>query len=408
MLPRAAVLPPSRPTAGVPRVALDPFDEAFLADPYQAQGQLRDAGPVFWLDACGVYGMARHEDVAAALMDWQTYSSGRGVGLSDFATDPPWRPASLLLETDPPDHKMARDIVNRIVSMAALKQIRPLWRARAEELADDLVRRRRFDAVRDLAEVYPLRVFPDTIGLPQQGREHLLPYAAAVFNAYGPRNAVFESTEAALPAANAWVADACRRSNLSEEGWGMDVFRAADDGKCTEEQAERLVRSFISAGVDTTVSGLGNMMLAFATFPDQWRRLRAEPGLTKRAFEESLRWDSAVQIFFRTTTRAVDIKGATIPEGAKVLLFLAAANRDPRRWDDPERFDIGRIASGHVGFGFGIHQCLGQMVARQEAEMVLEALIPRIAQIRLVGPPVRRLNNSLHALASLPVEIDPA
>ena len=111
----------------------------------------------------------------------------------------------------------------------------------------------------------------------------------------------------------------------------------------------------------------------------------------------SLDWD---------VTGAID--GTTIPEGSKVLLFLAAANRDPRRWDDPERFDIDRSASGHVGFGFGIHQCLGQMVARLEAELVLGALLSRVRRIRLAGPPERRLNNTLHAIASLPVEVEPA
>lgn len=398
----------SEPAPGVPRIAIDPFDEELLADPYPMHAELRDAGPVVWLDALGCYGMARHAEVSAALRDWESYCSGRGVGLQDFATDPPWRPPSLLLETDPPAHRAARALMNDIVSPAALKQVRPWWRERAEALVDDLVARRRIDAATDLAEAFPLHVFPDTIGLPQAGREHLLPYAAAVFNAYGPRNAVFESTEAALPAANAWVTEACRRENLSPDGWGMDVYRAADAGKCTAEEAARLVRSFISAGVDTTVNGIGNMMLAFVRFPDQWRRLRDDPGLKKRAFEEALRWDSTAQIFFRTTTRAVEVDGATIPAGAKILLFLAAANRDPRRWTDPDSFDIGRPTSGHVGFGFGIHQCLGQMVARQEAEILLDALLGRVAAMRSAGEPVRRLNNSLHALASLPVELEPA
>jgi cytochrome P450 len=189
----------------------------------------------------------------------------------------------------------------------------------------------------------------------------------------------------------------------------MAVYEAADRGECTPEEAERLVRSFLSAGVDTTVNGIGNMMHAFASQPAQWHRLRAEPSLARRAFEESLRWDSTAQTFFRTTTRDVDVAGVCIPEGAKVLLFLAAANRDPRRWgEDAEQFDIGRQCSGHVGFGFGIHQCLGQMVARLEAELVLEALIPRVRSIRLAGKPLRRLNNTLHAIESLPVEVEPA
>lgn len=391
----------------VTTVTIDPFDRAFLANPYAHHEALRDAGPVIWFEALGCYGMARHAEVQAALKDWQTFISGRGVGLTDFAHEEPWRPPSLLLEADPPLHDRTRGLMNRIASLVSLKSMRDAWQAKADALVDALVELRRFDAVADLAEVFPQMVFPDLIGLREDGRENLLVYAAAVFNAFGPRNDVFEEGNAVAGPATAWVSEACKRENLQAGGWGMQVYEAADRGDCSYAEAERLVRSFLSAGVDTTVNGIGNMLHAFARNPEQWLALRAEPSLTKRAFEESLRWDSTVQTFFRTTSREVEIAGAKIPEGSKVLLFLAAANRDPRKWDAPERFDVRRNASGHVGFGFGIHQCLGQMVARIEAETVLAAMLPRIAAIRAMGEPIRRLNNTLHALASMPVEIEP-
>jgi cytochrome P450 len=126
------------------------------------------------------------------------------------------------------------------------------------------------------------------------------------------------------------------------------------------------------------------------------------------ALDESLRWDSTAQTFFRTTACDVEVDGETIPESSKIILFLGAANRDPRKWDQPDIFELERATSGHVGLGFGIHQCLGQMVARIESEVLLEALLPRIRSIRLTSAPVRRLNNTLHVLASLPVEIEPA
>ncbi|HCC26818.1 MAG TPA: cytochrome P450 [Erythrobacter sp.] len=392
----------------VPNLAIDPFDKVFLGDPYAYHDMIREAGPVVWLDSVGAFAMARYKEVKDSLRDHETFCSSRGVGTLDFAKETPFRPPSLLLEADPPLHDRTRSMMNRIVSLKALKELRPRWQAKAEELVDRLVERRRFDAVKDLSEIFPMMIFPDTIGLRDDGREHLLDYATIVFNAFGPDNDVLREGNEGKEAAIEWVAEACKRDNLKEGGWGMAVFEAADRGECTHEEAERLVRSFLSAGVDTTVNGIGHMVLALAGHPEEYQKLRSNPSLVRRAFEESLRWDSTVQTFFRTTTKRVEVGGAEIPEGQKVLLFLAAANRDPLHWDEPDAFRIERNTSGHVGFGFGIHQCLGQMVARLEGELIGTAIAERVASIRLTGAPVRRLNNTLHAIDSVPVEVEPA
>ncbi len=387
-------------------LALDPFGEEVLVDPFAHHNAIRDVGPVVWFPAISAFGVARYAQVKAILEEPAIFVSGRGVGLADFAKEKPWRPPSLLLEADPPLHNRTRGMMNKVVTLASLKGMRASWQAKAGALIDELIERRRFDAVADLAEEFPLRVFPDTIGLMEEGRENLIPYGTATFNAFGPRNAIFEAGNAKAAGAIAWVAEACKRQNLKPGGWGMDVYDAAEQGFCSAEEAERLVRSFLSAGVDTTVNGIGNMMLAFAEHPAEWAKLRANPKLATRAFEESLRFDSTVQTFFRTAACNTEIDGIAIPEGGKLLLFFAAANRDPRRWNAPDVFDIERVSSGHLGFGYGIHQCLGQMMARMEAEVLLEAMIPRIQTITLTGKPVRRINNTLHALASLPIQIE--
>jgi hypothetical protein len=393
--------------SAVPTVELDPFSASFLENPYPYHHALRDAGPLVWLPAIGAFAMARYAEVKAALADHQTYCSGRGVGLSDFAKETPYRPASLLLETDPPVHDRTRGLMNKIVSLSALRARRERWQDVADGIVTGLVAKRSFDGVSELSEVFPLQVFPETIGLQQGGREHLLTYANAVFNAFGPRNSIFEEGQHGAKEAIEWVTEACRRKNLLPGGWGMSVFEAADRGECDEAEAERLVRSFLSAGVDTTVNGIGHMLLAFATQPEALDQVRRERSLARSVFDESLRWDSTVQTFFRTTTREVAVAEHLVPEGSKVLLFLASANRDPRYWAQPDRFDPARKNAGHVGFGYGIHQCLGQMVARQEAEVVLSALLATVGSIHLVGPVTRRLNNTVHALHTLPVKVSP-
>jgi cytochrome P450 len=387
-------------------LAFDPFDEAVLAQPYAHHEAVRDTGPIVWFPAINAFGVARYAQAKAILENPATFVSGRRVGLADFAKEAPWRPPSLLLEADPPLHDRTRKLMNRVVSLTSLKTMRGSWAAKAITLVEELVERRCFDAVTDFAEEFPLRVFPDTIGLMDDGRENLIPYGTATFNAFGPRNAVFEAGNAKAAGAIEWVARACKRENLKPGGWGMSVYEAADRGDCSADEAERLVRSFLAAGVDTTVNGIGNMMLAFAENPNEWAKLRANPKLATRAFEESLRFDGTVQTFFRTAACNTTVEGIAIPEGSKLLLFFAAANHDPRRWTSPELFDIDRNASGHLGFGFGIHQCLGQMMARMEAEVLLEAMIPRVRSIGLTGAPVRRINNTLHALAHLPVLLE--
>jgi hypothetical protein len=188
----------------------------------------------------------------------------------------------------------------------------------------------------------------------------------------------------------------------------MQIFRAVDSGELTESEAGMLVRSFLSAGIDTTVYGLGNALWCFAKYPEQWKILRENPPLIRLAFEEVLRFEAPVQTFFRTTTRDIDVGGIRLGEGEKVLLFFGAANRDPRRWERPDEFDVKRRATGHMTFGTGIHGCVGQAVARLEAEAVFAALATRVASFEMTAEPTRRLNNTLRGLDTLPLRVVPA
>jgi hypothetical protein len=206
----------------------------------------------------------------------------------------------------------------------------------------------------------------------------------------------------------AYVAEQCRRENLAPEGFGGCIHARVDSGEITATEAPLLVRSLLSAGLDTTVYGIGAAIYCLARFPAEWARLRRDPALARNAFEEAVRFESPVQTFFRTTTRDVEIGGCRVGEGEKVLMFLGAANRDPRRWLDPDRYDITRKTSGHVGFGAGIHMCVGQLVARLEGEVMLAALARKVAAIEITGPVKRRYNNTLRGLDSLPITLTPA
>ena len=391
----------SRPVSTV-----DPFSHGFLGDPYPHHEALREAGPAVWLERYGIWAMARHEQVRDALTDWQTYCSSAGVGLSDFRKEPPWRPPSIILEADPPLHTRTRAVLTRILSPAAIKVLRETFEREAEALIERLVERREFDGVADLAEAYPLKVFPDAVGISEDGRENLLPYGTMVFNSFGPRNDLFQQAMANAGPVRDWIMSKCSRAALAPDGLGMQIFRAVDAGELSEDEAGMLVRSFLSAGIDTTVYGLGNALYCLARYPEQWQALRKNPNLIRGAFEEVLRFEAPVQTFFRTTTRPVEVGGVALGDGEKVLLFLAAANRDPRRWERADTFDVSRRAAGHMTFGTGIHGCVGQAVARLETEAILGALAKRVELFELTAEPKRRLNNTLRGFDTLPLRIE--
>jgi 4-methoxybenzoate monooxygenase (O-demethylating) len=391
-----------------PAVDLDPFAEDFLRDPDGRHEELREAGPVVFLERYGIWAMARFAEVSSALRDHETFCSAAGVGISDFRKEKPWRPPSLLLEADPPQHTRARRATAKVMSPRALERLRPDFEDEAEVMVTVVGGRGRIDGVKDLARAYVLRVFPDAVGLSASGRDNLVAYGSMVFNAFGPRNRLFDESMAAAEPVRVWVAEHCKREALAPFGLGAALYDAADADEITDDEAALLVRSLLSAGVDTSTHALASALYALATWPDAWVELRADPGLARAAFDETLRWASPVQTFFRTTTRDVTVDGTTVPEGEKVLLFLGAANRDPRRWPDPDRFDIHRHPAGHVGFGTGIHGCVGASIARLEGEILLTAVARHVRSLEVAGPPRRLLNNTLRGFSELPLQIEAA
>lgn len=388
-------------------IDIDPYADEFLADPWADLERIRAAGPVVFLPAYRVWATARHEEVRAILKDAATFSSAAGVGYLDVRQEP-FRSPSLVLEADRPLHTRTRRVLGKVLGDSALRALTPAFTAEAEKLARSLVERGEFDAVRDLAQPYPLKVFGDAVGLSPQHRERLLEYGAMAFDANGPRNARFQAAVDDVNDTVSWTMRNCSREALAPGGFGAAIYRAADAGAVSADEAPLLVRSLLSAGVDTTVSALAFAVHAFASFPEQWHALRRDPALIRPAVEEVLRFEPPFMGVFRMTTRPVRIGDVTIEADTKVLALLAGACRDPGRWPAPDRFDISRDASGHTAFGYGIHRCVGHAVARLELETVLAALLERVTGWSLAGPPVPRLNNSMRGLASLPVRVKAA
>ncbi|GHG52997.1 cytochrome P450 [Sinomonas cellulolyticus] len=391
-----------------PVLDVDPFSPENLLDRYALHETMRETGPVVYLPAYGVYAVTHFDPVREILMDFETYCSSGGVGPTDIRKEAEWRPAGIL-ESDPPTHTAMRRGLSKVIHPGSVRELASAFAPPAQEIVARLVGAGTFDAVTDLAQVYPLRVFPDAVGIPDSGRENLLPYGAMAFNAFGPRNEIYHRAFENAEPVTAWVEWACSRGSLLPGGFGEKIWEQAELGNITPSEASLLVRALLSAGVDSTIGAIGNTILCLAREPEQWARLRREPHLAKFAVDEALRLESPFQMFHRTATVPSDVAGVHIPADSKILLFMGAANRDPRRWGDTaDTFDLDRSAAGHVAFGMGLHQCVGQPIARLEMELVLKALIDRAETLELDGEPVEELHNTLHFYRSVPLKVSAA
>jgi cytochrome P450 len=298
-------------------------------------------------------------------------------------------------------------VIGRPLTPKALAELRPQADERSAALAERLVELGAVDAVPDLAEVLPTTWVPDLLGWPEHGREKLLDWAAATFNGFGPPNDRTNAAAAGI-VEMAVFAEEVASSELPKGSMAAGILDAVARGDLDAGQCPMAIIDYLGPSLDTTISGLGNAVWLFATHPEQWQRLREDPGRARQAFEEALRLESPVTGFTRVTTRSVEIGGVELPVGARVLASYASANRDERHWDDPERFNIERPNASHVAFGFGEHACAGMGLARLEATSVLSALTRRVEHFELAGPPVRKLNNVIRAFGSLPIRIVPA
>ena len=389
----------------IPGYEPDIFDEAAQLEPYGHYRALRELGPVVWLAAHDLYAFPRYAQVRAALSDPVTYRSGAGVGMNDVVNTVGLG-TTLMSDGDLHDH--LRGVVAGRLTPRALRPRKGAIEALAEEIVDKAVARGSFDAVVDLARALPLSFVPDLVGWPLGGREHLLEWASAAFDILGPLN---ERAQAALPGVQAMVEFAGRTAAAGDfipGGLGAGLIDAAARGELEPAQVPNLVIDYIAPSLDTTISGIGSVLWLLGQHPERWAALRADRGLIPGALNEALRMESPIRSFTRVTTTDTVVADHLLPEGSRVLMMFASANRDERRWDRPEEFDITRAdAAEHLAFSYGTHGCAGQGLARLESHAMLSALADRVESFE-IGEPVRAVNNLIRSLASLPMTVTPA
>ena len=391
--------------ADAPVLDEDPFSDENIADPYPLFARMREMGPAVFVKPHGYYAVGRHAEAGIVASDYERFSVAGGVGMSDIRKPGAWRTRSPISEIDPPEHTQVRAALQKILSPLVVKGWKDKFAHRAEEIAEQVVAHGTVDGVADITEAYVLQVFPAVLGI-DVPPERIKLTGELNFNQLGPNNArVARALELAEPIMD-WYQQVLQREHMLPGGFGEKIYEAEDAGAFEKGTAPLHVRSFFRAGVDTTIAGIGSTLKLLSEHPEQLALVKANPALVKGAFEEALRLESPAQVMFRVTTGEVDLSGVRLRPDTKVGYHIGAANRDPRQWTEPDRYDVTRQTSGvHRSFGVGAHVCIGQMISRLEAESLLGALIRRIRRIEPAGAARWRPVNTLRTLDVLPLHL---
>lgn len=335
----------------------------------------------------------------AALRDHATFISSEGVAGDDFGCQ---HLRGNTVASDPPRHTALRQAIEPPLQRRSLEPLRPRIQAAADALIDDLVARDAFCGVTDLAQPLPLNVVRDLVGLPTFARDEMLRWAGAAFDTLGCQNARGKAAQAHIADMRQFIGAQATVENLTPGSWTRRILELADAGEVAPELAPFAVRDLINPSLDTTISAIAHLALQLAQAPDAFRRLKAEPKLIPNAVHEAVRLGTPIRSFARHAARDIEIGGATIPKGARVMMLYASANRDERVFVDPDRFDLDRPARRHLGFGAGIHMCVGMHLALMEMECLLAAMVERAGALE-AGTPEPAMNNTICGFAKLPM-----
>ena len=385
-------------------LAFDPSDPAFLEDPYPVLNRRRESARVFYDERRARWFVTRHEDVRACLRDkrlgrnFRHVMSAAEIGVPEL--DPRWSAFWAterwsLLWLEPPDHTRIRKLVAAAFTPRSVEALREPARALARELLEPLAESGRMELLYDYAQPYSIAVICRMLGVPLDRHRDLLDWSHRMVKMYE-----FDVPEDNAVAANAAAAEfteyvrtliAERRAQPRDDMVSALVDARVDGERLTEDEIVSTVIVLLNAGHEASVNTLGNGMLAFARHPEQWRRVVDGHIAAAAAGEELIRYDPPLQLFERWVLEDdVAIGEQPIPRGAKIAMLFGSANRDPRVFDRPDEFDVGREnAAQHIGFGGGIHVCIGAPLARIELEASIDALRRYWPDFRLGSEPRR-------------------
>ena len=388
--------------SNAPVCNIDFYGEETIADPIGAYHHMLALGPVVWLEKQEIHAIVGFDALTTGLRNHTVFRSGQGVSINEDVNK---ILVGSTLNSDPPQHDATRAITFSPLTPKALQSVRDRITAEAEFIADKVVAMGSFDASTDLAPHIPLTIVRDLVGLGEGGKEHMLKWGAATFELMGDSGSRRADATIAIQKMRRFLEDESTLDALTPEGWARRATQRGIADGMEPQRATELMRDYIAPSLDTTISAIGYGIHLFAHYPDQWNKLRADPSLIKNAIEEIVRLNTPIRAFTRHLADDVEVAGVRLGKGRRVLMVFGAANRDRAKFPNPDMFDITRETRGHVGFGHGVHTCLGMHLARLEMTCLFTALIDRVSQFEPAGQAVPTVNATIHALASVPVRV---
>ena len=396
------------------RNPFNPADRGFVADPYPVFAAMRRKAAVHWHPQLGQAVAVTHAACSAVLRHrslGRVWSDARPVG--QFTAFNLLHRHSLL-ESEPPAHGRLRRLISAAFGRAHVQRLRPWVAQQAHALVDQLVERIDADGSADLlttlAAPLPIAVIGELLGIPPADRPLLRPWSNRIVKMYEADVDSAHQRDAEQAAADftGYVRGLLaqrRKDDQAGEDLISDLVAVtdADGGRLSEDELVATVVLLFMAGYEASANVVGNGVSVLMSHRDQWQRLINDPGLAGSATEELIRYDSPLQLFERTTTTDVTVAGCPVPAGHTIAVLLGAAGRDPQAFPQPDQLDISRAPNHHLGFGAGIHYCLGAPLARIEAQAALQALCHRLPTLELAGQPQQRPEFVIRGLNDLPI-----
>jgi cytochrome P450 len=387
------------------------------ANPYSFYTQIRSQDPVYWDEAMGFWVLTRYDDVAYVFNDTR-FSRAQGLRQGFKRLPEPEQEigkpvyqafSKMMTYADPPYHTQLRGLVNKAFTPRMVERMRGHIQQIVDNLLDTIQARGQMDVIHDLAYPLPIIVIAEMLGLAAEERERFKGWSDDLFAILGiVRHSpdLMERAAHGLAEMTNYITALSQERHLQpREDLLTGLVTVVDEGnRLSQEELVANVSLLLAAGHETTTNLIGNGMLALVHNPDQMQKLRDNPTLITSAVEEMLRYDNPVQIVYRSAAEDVEMEGKRIGQGQLVNLVVGAANRDPARFSDPDRFDITRHEGRHVGLGLGIHFCLGAALARLEGEIAFTTLLRRFSEFQLATDSLEwQEHPTFRGLKSLPV-----